>query len=122
MFLSKYVALVALAAGALGATNIARTVSDMQAVTDGINKAKDSLDNYNGGISGALKVAHAIYNAHSAAETARKSIGDSDPFSDEDGEKALDTYNDMHPRIRETARVAQEKVRPRRYQRVISLC
>lgn len=112
MLLTKYFSLVAvLAVGpAFITANVDQTVSNIEAVTDEVNNVKDSLNSYNGGIYGALMVANAVYNAHSASEKARSNFDGPDKFSTEDSQKVMDAYNALHPQVLNTTVVGREKV------------
>ncbi|KAJ5918605.1 hypothetical protein N7466_010597 [Penicillium verhagenii] len=93
----------------LAITNSQQTVDNINALTKKTQIAKQALENYNGGISGGLLIARAIYNAHSSAVAARNSMGSSDPFSGEDSDLTLDAYNQFTPVLLSALEVAQVK-------------
>lgn len=111
--LSPYVALIAALTvpSALGGPNIEETVSNIQTLGNGIDNAQRVIENYNGGLLGALSVANAIYKAHMSAEDARKQLGNSDPLTEEDSQKAGEAYLDIHPRLLEAMKAGTDKVR-----------
>ncbi|KAJ5112156.1 hypothetical protein N7532_000201 [Penicillium argentinense] len=110
MLVTRVLAVAALAVtNVLAIANIDQTVSDIQEITHKTRVVKRAIENFNGGIPSALRVANAIYSAHAAAEMTRKHIGSSDPFSDEDGDKTMDAYNEFYPVLLATLQAGQEK-------------
>jgi hypothetical protein len=95
---------------ALGAKNIEDTVTKFRTLGDKVDNVKRALDSYNGGAIFALPVANAIYNAHQAAEDARKDLGDSDPFDTDEGSQLLDAYHGFHPRLADVLSAGAAKV------------
>lgn len=51
--------------------NIDQTVSDIHELTHKTRVAKHAIENFNGGIPSAMKIANAIFKAHTASEIAR---------------------------------------------------
>ncbi|KAJ5175568.1 uncharacterized protein N7482_001445 [Penicillium canariense] len=100
------------AAPALGAHNIADTVSKIQSLGNDVDSVQRALDSYNGGTLRALPVANAIYNAHMSAEDARKDLGNSDPFNTDEGSQLLDAYHEIHPRLASVLSTGSAKVAP----------
>lgn len=112
MFIFKYLAALAAFSvpAVLAAANSHQTVSDIHALNESVMNVKRNLENYNGGIPASFRVAKSLYETHTTAETARKNLGNSDPFSDEDGQATMDAYNEMYPNLVETLRIGKEKV------------
>ncbi|KAJ5107591.1 hypothetical protein N7456_004266 [Penicillium angulare] len=81
----------------LGATNIEQNVSDMRKLTDKVELAKRSLDNYNGGIPAALGVARSLTIAQTSAKSTRKNLADREPMDAEEGDRFLQSYEEMAP-------------------------
>ncbi|KAJ5312524.1 hypothetical protein PENANT_c007G01283 [Penicillium antarcticum] len=102
--------IVALAASsALGAVNTRQTVDDLSKVHISINKAKDAMDRWNGGLMGAIPVAHSIYNAQKTAEGARANLGNTDPFEGDDKHQVMRAYKGLQPDFISAIRAAEEK-------------
>ncbi|KAJ5953342.1 hypothetical protein N7454_000238 [Penicillium verhagenii] len=93
----------------LAFANSQQTVEDINALTKKTQIAKQAIENYNGGITGGLLIARAVYNAHSSAVAARNSMGSSDPFSGEDSDRTLDAYNQFTPALLGALQAAQNK-------------
>ncbi|KAJ5097223.1 hypothetical protein N7456_007944 [Penicillium angulare] len=100
---------IAAVGGALASVNSEQAVADIHELTRKTEIAKRSLEDYNGGIPGAFRIARSVYNAHTSAETARKSIGNSDPLADDDSGRTLDAYNKFYPVLLDTLQVAKAK-------------
>ena len=110
-FKSVFVLLAVATSNVLAAANSDQTVSDINAIAEKTRITKKAIDNYNGGITGALMISRAIYNAHTTAETARRNLHGADPFADDDGGKMLEAYDEMYPLLIDTLKSAQKKVR-----------
>ena len=95
----------------MAATDSQQTISDINALNDKVLYLKQTLDNYNGGISGSLRVAKSVYDAHTAAIGARNNMLNSDPFSDDDSQDTMDAWNTLYPNLVKTLQVGQQKVR-----------
>jgi hypothetical protein len=94
----------------LAIINSQQTVDDVNALTQKTLATKKAIENYNGGVTGALLVAKSVYTTHKSSETARKNMDSSDPFDGEDGDRTMDAYNQLTPVLIDTLRVAQNKV------------
>lgn len=111
MHIRYCLALTALAfSNVLASTGEHQTVSDIHAMTEQTNIVKKAIEGFNGGFGSGLKVANALYNAHTTAETARKNLGTSDPLSGEDGERTMDAWNGLYPVLVSTLQAGQQKV------------
>lgn len=111
MLVTKFLAIAAVALTHVTAiANIDQTVSDIDELTHKTRVAKRAIENFNGGVPSAMRAANSIYQAHSAAEIARKHMGDSDPFSGPDGEQTMAAYNRFYPVLLETLQAGQDKV------------
>lgn len=107
--------IIALAASsALAAVNTQQTVDDLNKVHVSINKARNAMDNWNGGLMGAIPVAHSVYNAQKTAEGARMNLGNTDPFEGDDKHQVMHAYKNLQPDIISALRAAEEKVYLRR--------
>lgn len=117
MFVLKYLAALAAfsVSAVLAAANSHQTVSDINAINERVMTVRRNLESYNGGIPASFRVAKSLYEAHATTETARKNLGSADPFSDEDGQAAMDAYNEMYPNLLETMRIGKEKVSRTKY-------
>ena len=90
--------------------NIDQTVSDIHELTHKTRVAKRAIENFNGGIPSAMKIANAIFKAHSASETARSHLEESDAFSNADGDQTMKAYEEFYPVLISTLQVGQAKV------------
>lgn len=112
MLLNPILILVAVTAGnVLAITNSQQTVDNIKALTQKTLATKAAIENYNGGLTGALLVGKSIYAAHKSSETTRKSMDSSDPFDGEDGDRTMDAYNQFTPVLLDTLLAGQSKVR-----------
>ncbi|KAJ5291614.1 hypothetical protein N7478_000865 [Penicillium angulare] len=100
---------IAVVGSAFASVNSEQAVADIHELTRMTKIAKRSLEDYNGGIPGAYRIARSVYNAHTSAETARKSMGNSDPLADDDSGRTLDAYNQFYPVLLDTLQVAKTK-------------
>jgi hypothetical protein len=111
MLVTRIFAIAAVAVtNVMAVANSEQTVSDIRDITHKTELVEHALENFNGGIPSGLRLVNAIYNAHTTSETARKNLGNSDPFSDADGDSTLDAYNDWYPVLIRTLQAGQEKV------------
>ena len=111
MHIRYCLALTALAFGnVLASTGKHQTVSDINAMIEQTQIVKRAIESFNGGFGSGLKVANAIYNAHTTAEIARNNLGTSDPLSGEDGERTMDAWNELYPVLVSTLQAGQQKV------------
>jgi hypothetical protein len=85
-------------------------LAQFQQLNDRIDSAQRSISGYNGGVLLALPVANSLYSAHTAATTARQSLTALDPLSPEDSQRALNAYNEVHPRLLATLAAGRDKV------------
>ena len=92
------------------ATNIDQNISDMHKLTEKIGAAKQSLDNYNGGIPSALGVARSMIVAQTSAKTARKNLADREPMTPEEGDRFYESYSEMFPVLLDAVHSARDKV------------
>jgi malonyl CoA-acyl carrier protein transacylase len=103
-----------LAALALTTGITAQSVDDaltqFRALADRIDSVKRSIDSYNGGVVLALPVANALYRAHTTATGARTQLSRLDPLSREDSQRALEAYNEIHPRLLRAMTAGRNKV------------
>lgn len=112
MLLKNLAGYLALGAScALAATNIAEAISDMDNLARAIGDARDSLQNYKGGVSGALDTASAVNNAKLAARTARENLAGSDGFTPDEAAQYYEAYTKMSPVLLDALTVAKDKVR-----------
>ncbi|CAI7586958.1 unnamed protein product [Penicillium pancosmium] len=110
MLITKIIAIAAIAVTNVAAiANIDQTVSDIHEITHKLRVAKRAIQNFNGGVPSALRIANAVYQAHTTSETARDRLGSSDPFSGPDGEQTMDAYNEMYPVLMATLQAGQDK-------------
>ncbi|KAJ5279936.1 hypothetical protein N7478_005308 [Penicillium angulare] len=93
----------------LGATTIDQNLSDMRKLTDKVESAKKSLDNYNGGIPAALGVARSLTIAQTSAKSTRKSLADREPMNAEEGDRFLQSYDEMAPVLLDAIHSAKNK-------------
>lgn len=93
-----------------GATSIGQNILDMQNLAEKIGTAKDSLNNYSGGIPAALGVARSLTIAQTSAKSARKNLADRDPMSPEEGDRFYQSYVKMAPVLLDAIHSAQNKV------------
>jgi hypothetical protein len=106
--------IIALAASsALGATNAKHTVDYLNKVRASIIKANDAMEGWNGGLMGAIPVAHSVYSAQKSAEGARNNLGDTDPFKRDDKHQVMHAYKRLQPDFINALRTAEKKVYPR---------
>ncbi|KAF7158735.1 hypothetical protein CNMCM5623_003899 [Aspergillus felis] len=110
MLLKTLVCYLAVGAScALAATNTAQAISDMDNLTKAIRDARDSLHNYQGGLSGAIDTADAVSNAKLAARTARESLAGSNSLTPDEATKYYDAYSKMSPVLLDALTVAKDK-------------
>lgn len=122
MLVTKIIAVAVVAITNVAAiANIDQTVSDIHEITHKTRVVKRAIENFNGGLPSALKIANAVYNAHTSAETARKHLGSSDPFSSTDGDQVMDAYNQFYPVLIATLQAGQEKVWKHRILRIMTI-
>jgi hypothetical protein len=95
---------------AIAQSPIDAALAQFQQLNDRIDSAQRSINAYNGGVLLALPVANSLYSAHTAATTARQSLTALDPLSPEDSQRALDAYNEVHPRLLATLAAGRDKV------------
>jgi hypothetical protein len=120
MYISRCLAIAVLAiTNVLAIANLDQTVSNIQEITQKTRVAKRAIERFNGGVPSGLRIANAMYNAHAAAETSRKQIGSSDPFSEDDSGKTMEAYNELYPVLLATLQAGQEKVRSTELLRVL---
>ncbi|KAJ5241767.1 uncharacterized protein N7469_000094 [Penicillium citrinum] len=91
------------------ATSIGQNISDMQKLAEKIGAAKDSLDNYNGGIPAALGVARSLIVAQTSAKHARKNLADREPMTPEEGDRFYESYSEMFPILLDAVHSAKDK-------------
>ncbi|KIA75440.1 hypothetical protein HK57_00084 [Aspergillus ustus] len=96
--LAAIVTALAVSAG-VSAQSVDDALNQFLALADQIDRVQKSIEGYNGGVVLALPVANAIYRAHIAATTARTSLTQLDTFTPADSERALNAYNQIHPRL-----------------------
>ncbi|KAF4212586.1 hypothetical protein CNMCM6805_009621 [Aspergillus fumigatiaffinis] len=110
MLLKNLAGYLALGAScALAATNIAEAISDMDNLARAIGDARDSLQNYQGGVSGALDTAGAVNNAKLAARTARENLAGSGGFTPDEAAQYYEAYTKMSPVLLDALTVAKDK-------------
>ncbi|KAL2844527.1 hypothetical protein BJY01DRAFT_188659 [Aspergillus pseudoustus] len=101
----------ALAVGAgVSAQSVDDALNQFLALADQINSVQRSIEGYNGGVVLALPVANAIYRAHTAATTARTQLAQLDNLTSTDSKRALDAYNQIHPRLLSAMTAGRNKV------------
>lgn len=93
-----------------GAANVAQHIEYMNAMTGKIGAAKDSLNNYSGGIPSALGVARSLMVAQTSTRDAREKLAEEDTMTPEEGDRYYDTYSQMVPVLLDAIHSAQEKV------------
>ncbi|CEL10224.1 hypothetical protein ASPCAL13348 [Aspergillus calidoustus] len=81
------------------AQSVDDALTQFRALADQIDSVQRSIDGYNGGVVLALPVANAIYRAHTTATGARTQLSRLAPLSREDSQRALEAYNEIHPRL-----------------------
>ncbi|KAJ5568775.1 hypothetical protein N7450_011261 [Penicillium hetheringtonii] len=89
--------------------NIDQTVSDIHELTHKTRVAKHAIENFNGGIPSAMKIANAIFKAHTASEIARSHLKESDAFSSSDGDQTMKAYEEFYPVLISTLQAGQAK-------------
>ncbi|KAL5342665.1 hypothetical protein BJX70DRAFT_268897 [Aspergillus crustosus] len=103
-----------LTALALSAPVFSQTVDDaldqFLLLAEAIDNVEYYVNNYNGGVVLALPVANSIYGAHTTASTARQRLAALDPLSSEDSQRAVDAYNEIHPRLVSALNAGRGKV------------
>ncbi|GFF38224.1 hypothetical protein IFM51744_03722 [Aspergillus udagawae] len=110
MLLKTVVCYLAVGAScALAATNTAAAISDMDNLARAIRDARDSLYNYQGGLSGALDSASAVSNAKLAARTARESLASSNGLTPDEATKYYEAYTKMSPVLLDALTAAKDK-------------
>lgn len=93
-----------------GAANVAQHIEYMDAMTGKIGAAKDSLNNYSGGIPSALGVARSLMVAQTYTRNAREKLAEQDPMTPEEGDRYYDSYSQMVPVLLDAIHSAQDKV------------
>lgn len=93
-----------------GATNVAQHIEYMDAMTGKIGAAKDSLNNYSGGIPSALGVARSLMVAQTYTRNAREKLAEEDTMTPEEGDRYYDSYSQMVPVLLDAIHSAQDKV------------
>jgi hypothetical protein len=103
-----------LAALAFSSPVFTQTVDDaldqFLTLADRIDNVQSSINGYNGGVLLALPVANSIYSAHTTASGARQQLAALDPLSPADSQRALDAYNEIHPRLLSALNAGRAKV------------
>ena len=92
------------------ASQVAQLTSNFKNLDSKVAKVSKALENYKGGLLGALQVANALHGAHKATTTARKNVGKCGDFNITEGAEAVDAYSDLHPRLLDALKSAKEKV------------
>ncbi|RDW64527.1 cell wall mannoprotein 1 family protein [Aspergillus mulundensis] len=96
----------------LAQSPVDNALAQFRTLNDRIDAVQSSIDGYSGGLSGvvlALPVANSLYSAHTAASTARTSLSALDPLSPADSQRALDAYNEVHPRLIRALNAGRDK-------------
>ncbi|KAJ5962493.1 hypothetical protein N7501_007434 [Penicillium viridicatum] len=92
-----------------GAANVAQHIEYMDAMTGKIGAAKDSLNNYSGGIPSALGVARSLMVAQTYTRNAREKLAEQDTMTPEEGDRYYDSYSQMVPVLLDAIHSAQDK-------------
>lgn len=92
------------------ASQVAQLTSNFKDLDSKVAKVSKALENYKGGLLGALQVANAVHGAHKATTAARKNVDESGDFNKTEGAQAVAAYSDLHPRLLDVLQVAKEKV------------
>lgn len=93
-----------------GAANVAQHIEYMDAMTGKIGAARDSLNNYSGGIPSALGVARSLMIAQTYTRNAREKLAEEDKMTPEEGDRYYDSYSQMVPVLLDAIHSAQHKV------------
>ncbi|GLB01891.1 hypothetical protein AtubIFM57258_000301 [Aspergillus tubingensis] len=94
----------------LGAKDINQAVSDMNDLTTSIKNARQSLDNYQGGMLPSLKVKSSVQTAKGAAQKARQNLAQQDePFNDDEAEQYYQAFQEMCPELLDAVKSSQNK-------------
>ncbi|GIJ86884.1 hypothetical protein Asppvi_005782 [Aspergillus pseudoviridinutans] len=110
MLLKTLVCYLAVGAScALAATNTEQAISDMDNLAKAIRDARDSVYNYQGGLSGAIDTASAVSNAKLAARNARESLAGSNGLTPDEATKYYEAYTKMSPVLLDALTVAKDK-------------
>jgi malonyl CoA-acyl carrier protein transacylase len=117
--LTALLAALALTTG-VTAQSVDDALTQFRALADQIDSVQRSIDGYNGGVVLALPVANAIYRAHTTATGARTQLSRLAPLSREDSQRALEAYNEIHPRLLRAMTAGRNKVRWHRCSRFSS--
>lgn len=93
-----------------GAANVAQQIEYMDTMTEKIGAARDSLNNYSGGIPSSLGVARSIMVAQTSTREAREKLADEDRMTAEEGNQYYDSYSRMVPVLLDAIHSAKDKV------------
>lgn len=102
----------------LGAANMENALSNINNLNAKIERMKVAMDDYNGGLLGAIPVASAVYDAHGASTLARKSLDEQGSFSEDDGDRYLHQLNRLHSLTLSALESANVKVWVAEYRRL----
>ncbi|KAJ6150037.1 hypothetical protein N7471_001236 [Penicillium samsonianum] len=92
-----------------GAANVAQQIEYMDTMTEKIGAARDSLNNYSGGIPSSLGVARSIMVAQTSTREAREKLADEDRMTAEEGNQYYDSYSRMVPVLLDAIHSAKDK-------------
>ncbi|KAK6837259.1 hypothetical protein RU639_001327 [Aspergillus parasiticus] len=107
-----YVALLAAgtAQQAFCARDFKQTLTDFEALENAAREVGTSVDNYHGGLTGAVDVANKGRAAQQAADNARKNLdADKEPFTDTEARQVMDYYDRTNPIIVDNLHKVTEK-------------
>ncbi|ODM20671.1 hypothetical protein SI65_03724 [Aspergillus cristatus] len=110
MLLIKYLlTAVLLVSPAIAAVDAQQIVSNNQAIARELDRAKGTIEKYDGGLISNLMVGKALHDAKGIFGIARKDLAGPDAYTDEESSKIMDSYKDLYPRVMDILDLAHDK-------------
>lgn len=109
----SYVAALLLGAAqpAFCAHNFEQTLADFDAIDNAARDFGDAIDNYHGGLAGAIAVGNKARTAQMVTDNARKNLDASnEPFTDAEAKDSMDRYYRTAPVVLDNVHKVAEKV------------